>query len=198
MRAIEFISEYNAKTALTAGQAEYNGIIINYESNRRDQTLIIQALSPQGKVLGSVKFFTGPGGYSVPLRTYRDLEAEQLQVNERYRGQGIAKTMYDFVKSQGYKIYRSDDQTDDGAAFWDKNRGEKEIWEDDLLDKPTGTVKSIASKHGVTVGQILQQLSKGIKVELEHTSDRAVAHEIALDHLGEYPDYYDRLEQAEK
>lgn len=68
----------------------------------------------------------------------------------------------------------------------------------EFLDKPTGTVESIAKKHGVSVDQIKQQLAKGIKVELEHTSDRAVAHEIALDHLGEEPDYYDRLEQAEK
>lgn len=68
----------------------------------------------------------------------------------------------------------------------------------EFLDKPTGTVESIAKKHGVSVDQIKNQLAKGVKVELEHTSDRTVAHEIALDHLGEEPDYYDRLEQAEK
>jgi hypothetical protein len=67
----------------------------------------------------------------------------------------------------------------------------------DLLDKPTGTVDSVARKHGVDVDTICQQLAKGIKVELEHTSDRAVAKEIAMDHLGEKPDYYDRLEKAE-
>jgi hypothetical protein len=42
------------------------------------------------------------------------------------------------------------------------------------------------------------QLSKGIKIELEHTGDVAVAREIALDHLNEFPDYYDRLENVEK
>jgi hypothetical protein len=68
----------------------------------------------------------------------------------------------------------------------------------DLLDKPTGTVNSVARKHGVDVDTICRQLAKGIKVELEHTSDREVAKEIAMDHLGELPDYYDRLEQAEK
>ena len=67
-----------------------------------------------------------------------------------------------------------------------------------ILDKPTGTVDAIAKKHNVTVDQIKNQLAKGVKVELEHTSDHSVAHEIALDHLGEYPDYYDRLEQVEK
>lgn len=68
----------------------------------------------------------------------------------------------------------------------------------DFLNKPTGTVESIARKHRVPVEQIQQQLDKGIQVELEHTSDPVVAHEIALDHLGEYPDYYDRLDQIEK
>ena len=68
----------------------------------------------------------------------------------------------------------------------------------EILDKHTGTIKSIAKKHGVPIEQIKNQLAKGIHVELEHTTHRDVAHEIALDHLGEYPDYYDRLEQAEK
>lgn len=68
----------------------------------------------------------------------------------------------------------------------------------DFLNKPTGTVESIAQKHSVSVEQIKQQLAKGIEVELEHTSHKDVAREIALDHLGEFPDYYDRLDQAEK
>lgn len=38
---------------------------------------------------------------------------------------------------------------------------------------------------------------KGMKVELEHTGDRKIAVEIALDHLTEDPEYYDKLEQIE-
>ena len=41
-------------------------------------------------------------------------------------------------------------------------------------------------------------LSKGMKVELEHVNDRAVAMEIAMDHLAEDKDYYDKLEKMEK
>jgi len=41
-----------------------------------------------------------------------------------------------------------------------------------------------------------RQLAKGIAVEMEHTSDRATAREIALDHLTEDPRYYDKLERA--
>lgn len=71
----------------------------------------------------------------------------------------------------------------------------REIFEN-LLDKPTPTVEEIARKHGVPVNQIRDQLEQGIKIEMEHTSKRDVAQEIALDHLNEYPDYYDRLKKA--
>lgn len=42
-----------------------------------------------------------------------------------------------------------------------------------------------------------EKLKKGIKVELEHTSDPRIAKEIATDHLKEDPEYYDKLETIE-
>ena len=39
-----------------------------------------------------------------------------------------------------------------------------------------------------------EELARGIKVEMEHTSSKQVAHEIALDHLHEDPKYYTHLE----
>lgn len=39
------------------------------------------------------------------------------------------------------------------------------------------------------------QLEAGIAVELEHTNDRNIAQEIAMDHLVEDPDYYTKLKQ---
>lgn len=41
-------------------------------------------------------------------------------------------------------------------------------------------------------------LKKGIKVELEHTSSKDVATEIAMDHLTEDKSYYEKLEKMEK
>lgn len=41
------------------------------------------------------------------------------------------------------------------------------------------------------------ELEKGIKVEMEHTTDHATALEIAMDHLKEHPDYYKELEKME-
>lgn len=40
-------------------------------------------------------------------------------------------------------------------------------------------------------------LGKGLKHEMEHTTDPKIATEIAMDHLTEDPDYYDKLEQLE-
>jgi hypothetical protein len=43
-----------------------------------------------------------------------------------------------------------------------------------------------------------KDLEKGIKVEMEHTTDREIAKEIAKDHLLEDPKYYDKLEKIQK
>ena len=45
--------------------------------------------------------------------------------------------------------------------------------------------------------KLKNQLSKGIKVEMEHKMGKAEATRIALDHLEEFPDYYDRLKKIE-
>lgn len=65
-----------------------------------------------------------------------------------------------------------------------------------ILDKPTLSISDLAKKHRVGREHIIAQLKKGIKVELEHTSIRDVATEIALDHLSEDPNYYSKLVKA--
>ena len=70
--------------------------------------------------------------------------------------------------------------------------------ENKLLDKPTPSIKQLSKKHNVDKDDIISQVKKGVKVELEHTSDPKIALEIALDHINELPDYYDRLETVEE
>jgi hypothetical protein len=60
------------------------------------------------------------------------------------------------------------------------------------------SVEEIAKKHNVPTDKIEAQLEKGIEVEKEHTSDEKKAERIALDHLFEIPDYYDKLDRIEK
>lgn len=50
----------------------------------------------------------------------------------------------------------------------------------------------------VKTGFDLDQLCKGLRVEMEHTDEPLMALEIAMDHLVEIPDYYDHLERMEK
>lgn len=40
-------------------------------------------------------------------------------------------------------------------------------------------------------------LKKGMKVESEHTTNKNIQREIAMDHLSEFPDYYEALEKME-
>jgi len=75
---------------------------------------------------------------------------------------------------------------------------DKAYSENKLLDKPTPSIKQLAKKHNVDKEDIISQVKKGVKVELEHTNDPKIALEIALDHINELPDYYDRLETVEE
>lgn len=72
------------------------------------------------------------------------------------------------------------------------------VAEEVLPDVKTPGVNAIAKKHRVSLEAIRKQLARGIKVELEHTTDTKLAREIALDHLAEMPDYYSRLARMEK
>ncbi len=60
------------------------------------------------------------------------------------------------------------------------------------------SVKDIAKKFNVTVAKINKEIEMGIKIELEHTTSKKIANEIAMDHLTEIPDYYTRLKKMEK
>lgn len=64
------------------------------------------------------------------------------------------------------------------------------------------TLKDIVKKHNKkgnehTEESLKRQLSKGIKVEMEHTNDKQMAKEIAMDHIWEDPKYYDKLSKME-
>lgn len=73
-----------------------------------------------------------------------------------------------------------------------------DLHEEELPTVETPTVGEIAEKFGYPMSSIMDQLRKGINVEYEHTKNARIAREIALDHLWEMPDYYDRLEAMEK
>lgn len=106
-----------------AETTDFEGIKISFHRSTKRPQILVRALDDWGtNELGHVLFNIGDNN---------ELDPQDLEVNERFQGQGIAKTMYDFVKSKGYKIQRSWDQTDAGAGFWNKHRGEDvRVWED--------------------------------------------------------------------
>ena len=56
-----------------------------------------------------------------------------------------------------------------------------------------------ADEKGITEKDVdPKQLAMGIEIEKEHTDDKEMAKQIALDHLAELPDYYTRLKEMEK
>jgi GNAT superfamily N-acetyltransferase len=99
------------------GRENYNGL--NLLLQTEDDEVFVKA-SAGGRELGHVLFTTVDGNTLFP---------QDLEVDEKYQGQGIAKTMYDYVKSKGYRIRRSGQQTDAGAGFWNKHRPEQNVWE---------------------------------------------------------------------
>ena len=103
------------------GRENYNGL--NLLLQKDDEELFVKA-SAGGKELGHVLFVIDGD----------TLSPQDLEVDERYRGHGIAKTMYDYVKSKGYKIRRSGQQTDAGRGFWTKHRPEQNFWEQGVAE----------------------------------------------------------------
>jgi GNAT superfamily N-acetyltransferase len=104
----------NKKQPVT--EESFNGIDIDMDIEGDE---IMVTATGNGRELGHV-LFVDEGEYLMP---------QDLEVDERFQGQGIAAAMYDYVKSKGYKIRRSGQQTDAGAGFWGKHRPEQNVWE---------------------------------------------------------------------
>jgi GNAT superfamily N-acetyltransferase len=143
---------------------EYNGLTLRIKKPTSYE-LRVEALDDWGnKVLGYVEFDIGDG---------KELDPQDLRVDDKYQGQGIAKTMYDYVKQLGYTIVRSWDQTDAGAGFWDKHRGEDvRVWEN-FHDGRNPQDKGDSKRHGVPTKASISTLRKvakqgGRKGQLAH------------------------------
>lgn len=67
-----------------------------------------------------------------------------------------------------------------------------------LASVKTLSAKEIAAKWKLPLATVAKKIAAGVKVEKEHTTSTRQANEIARDHLGERPDYYDKLNKMEK
>ena len=141
-----------------AKTVEFEGLTLKVI--KQDHELTVDALDEWGnKVLGHVKFNIGDG---------KELDPQDLRVDDKYQGQGIARVMYDYVKSLGYTINRSWDQTDAGAGFWNKHRGEDvRVWEqgmaENFADGKNPGRKGLAKRVGVNTKASVSDLRKTAK-----------------------------------
>jgi predicted nucleotidyltransferase len=124
-----------------------------------------------------------------------------LDTIKRYRQAGLdvggefgpENLAYKMLRSQGVitKLYDLRDKLHSQRLSIE---GMYSIEEDnEQMYRTTPTIEQLVIKYKVPKRDILIQLDKGIKVELEHTSDRNVARKIALDHMREDPHYYNKL-----
>jgi GNAT superfamily N-acetyltransferase len=135
---------------------------IDIDMDIEGDEIMVRAIA-NGRELGHV-LFVDEGGYLMP---------QDLEVDERFQGQGIAAAMYDYVKSKGYKIRRSGQQTDAGAGFWGKHRPEQNVWENFADGKKPGR-KGLAKRMGVPTKASVTRLrqiaksSSGEKARMAH------------------------------
>ena len=101
-----------------------------------------------------------------------------------------------YKKDTGKKVGCTNGSVDKYLAALHANVDEANTLKGGKSDKLS--IKDIADKFEVSVDKIESQIKKGIGVEMEHTTDKEKATEIATDHVSEFPDYYDRLGKMEK
>jgi len=78
-------------------------------------------------------------------------------------------------------------------GYIESNDDDSELTMNMLMDAGNSVAKHFTEEDADP-----EQLEMGIKVEMEHTSNKDISKKIALDHLAEIPDYYTRLRKMEE
>ena len=95
---------------------------LDLEARSDDKGISIYAHDAGGREIAAAHFD----------RTGQTITAFDTSVRPEMRGQGIAAVMYDWAKELGHRVQRSADLTDQGRYFWQKNRGQRRVWESEL------------------------------------------------------------------
>jgi GNAT superfamily N-acetyltransferase len=126
MRAHEFINEREEPISIGPKgkqMVEYDGLVLQIKDD--GVTVTVHAYPS----IDDAQNYKNTMAYVVFDRDHNTLIADDLAVYDPYKGQGVAKKMYDYIKSLGFRILASDDQTAAGKHFWEKNKGNDGIWE---------------------------------------------------------------------
>jgi hypothetical protein len=162
----DLVVKYDPETDVHSFYYQQQGLAERKQSPLEDfEGLQFRMVNDNGQLF--VNAFDSSGGNELGHVTFdigddKELDPQNLYVKHKFRSQGIAQIMYDFVKSKGYKIQRSWDQTDAGAGFWDKHRGEERVWEN-FADGKNPQDKGDSKRHGINTKASVSSLRKTAK-----------------------------------
>lgn len=120
---------------------------------------------------------------------------------------GSKERLFELMKGVNKPTINEDNSFDGDADIFDKKNYAREEG-DDFSDQDVAELDAEKSIEGEKLvggngdGETeqsfdIEQIKKGLKVELEHTEDPLIALEIVYDHLTESETYYDELEKME-
>lgn len=125
-----------------------------------------------------------------------DLNAIQdIDIFDRYANGGEVDN-YIFCENCGWNWKESETTEDDKYICHKCQHDNETSYIMSKLKKPK-TITELSVIHNVPEQELESQLQKGIKTEMEHTTDKKIAETIALHHIEEMPDYYDKLQEME-
>lgn len=111
----------------------------------------------------------------------KSFTAEEIALPDSYSSYGHLK---EILKKQGYDLNKTIVNKEIKIAPYSEENVKIKLLE-------------ICDKFKVSLEYVKSQYDKGFQVELEH-GDKELAKIIALDHLDEMPNYYEKLEELEK
>lgn len=141
----------------------------------------ITAKTPKGETAGYVDIETHQSGNHI---------IGMSVVKPEHQRKGLATGMYQLAEQKlGGKLYHSELQSPDAEKLWAQPN--RPFGKADLI--PGGLAQGKTNKDFPA-----KKIKQGEKVEMEHTSSKKIAQEVARDHLVEDKNYYTKLARMEK
>lgn len=119
----------------------------------------------------------------------KDVEVRKVEVDSDSRGQGFASLIYNFVKSQGFTIHRSPDQTAAGKRLWDTRKSkETNVWEQGVAE---GKSRKMAQQAAIAIAKkkkkVMTEDSKECPVATQDIKTNLENRQKAIDEYGYGP-----------
>ena len=159
----------------------------------------------ENNIKNRVELVSYLGKMQSKARSGKGLErTESLKQMQEEKSEMAVKEIIDMA----YKSAADDGQITCVNCDWSWNTEDSEEWDkydchqcgfdntlfyDNEIIKPTLSVEEIAEKHDVSLEYVRQQLEIGANHEMEHTTWYSLAQKIALHHLAEDIEYYQKL-----